>query len=163
MEYDSSSIRRQDRLLEKSEAVRLLREGEYGFLSLCDGDRAYGIPVDYAWDGNTSIFIHCAPEGRKLRILEKNPRVSFCVVGPTRVISHLFTTEYESIVAQGTAFVVGTDKRKTPRPGTDSRQIFPLERGDRTEIYGKVAPPYCNDPHGHQNLVGKMQENEITA
>lgn len=112
MEYDSSSIRRQDRLLEKSEAVRLLREGEYGFLSLCDGDRAYGIPVDYAWDGNTSIFIHCAPEGRKLRILEKNPRVSFCVVGPTRVISHLFTTEYESIVAQGTAFVVGTDEEK---------------------------------------------------
>lgn len=112
MEYDNSAVRRQDRLLEESDALRLLREGEYGILSFCDRDQAYGIPVDYAWDGNASIFIHCAPEGRKLRILEKNSRVSFCVVGPTRVISRMFTTEYESVVAQGTAFRTKTDEEK---------------------------------------------------
>ena len=128
MEYDNSAIRRQDRLLEKSEALRLLREGEYGFLSFCDGDKAYGIPVDYAWDGDTSIFIHCAPEGRKLRILEKNPRVSFCVVGPTRVISRMFTTEYESVVAQGTAFQTETDEEKRLGLELIAGKYSPLDR-----------------------------------
>ena len=40
MEYDNSAVRRQDRLLEESDALRLLREGEYGVLSFCDGNTA---------------------------------------------------------------------------------------------------------------------------
>lgn len=103
MKYDNTFVRRQDRLLACEEALTLLREGEYGVLSLCDADQPYGLPVNYVWDGASSLYVHCAPQGRKLRILAANPRASFCVVGRTRVLSRQFTTEYESLVACGTA------------------------------------------------------------
>lgn len=97
--YDNSAVRRQDRLLAEDEARVLLRTGEYGVLSMVsEQGTAYGIPLSYVWDGGTSIYIHCAPEGRKLRALEQCADVSFCVVGRTRVIPDKFTTAYESIV-----------------------------------------------------------------
>lgn len=97
--YSNKEIRRQDRLLDEDSAVNLLKNGEYGVLSMRDGGKeAYGVPINYVWDGDKSIYLHCAPEGRKLRCIDENHNVSFCVVGKTNVISEDFTTEYSSII-----------------------------------------------------------------
>ncbi len=101
MIYTNSEIRRQDRLFDEISAHSLLQSGEYGVLSLsCEEHGVYGIPISYAWDGEKTIYLHCAHEGKKLRCMDKNPRVSFCVVGRTQVISDKFTTEYESIILE---------------------------------------------------------------
>ena len=93
MEYINDLIRRKDRLLPENEAMMLLENGEYGVLSMVLPDEdAYGIPINYVWDKQRSIYFHCAPEGRKLRILNGCNRVSFCVVGHTRIISNQFST-----------------------------------------------------------------------
>lgn len=99
MEYDNSNIRRRDRLLTEERAYSLLKEGEYGILSMIspEGD-PYGVPVNYVWDGESAIYIHCAPEGKKLRCLHSSPTASFCIVGNTHVIPDKFTTNYESII-----------------------------------------------------------------
>ena len=68
-----------------------------------DEGGGYGVPLNFAWDGQRSLYVHCAPEGRKLRCLDAETRVSFCVVGATRVVSAKFTTGYESIVLACTA------------------------------------------------------------
>ncbi len=104
MEFRNTDVRRRDRLLEEAEALSLLKNGEYGVLSM-QGDTGggYGVPLSYAWDGGSSIYIHCAPEGRKLKCIALCDRVSFCVVGKTRVSPTGFTTAYESIVLSGTA------------------------------------------------------------
>ncbi len=105
MKYNNDSVRRRERLLEEKEAISLLRTGEYGILSMIENiDKeigGYGIPLNYVWDGNDSIYFHCAPEGYKLDCLKKNPNVSFSIIGHTKVISHKFTTAYESIVVRG--------------------------------------------------------------
>lgn len=100
MQYNNESVRRQDRLLDEKHAYTLLKEGEYGVLSMTDedGKGAYGIPVNYVWDGQNVLYLHCAPQGRKLRCIAMHPDVSFCVVGRTHVVSSKFTTAYESIV-----------------------------------------------------------------
>ena len=104
MRYDNSSVRRQDRLLEQDRAEELLRNAEYGTLSMVDNDQnPYGIPVNYVWDGENSLYIHCAPVGRKLDALKCHPEVSFCIVGRVRLLPERFTTEYESIILTGTA------------------------------------------------------------
>ncbi len=103
MNYNNDTVRRQARLLPEEKAIRLLKEGEYGVLSLITPEGAYGIPISYVWDGADCIYCHCAPEGRKLRAIAHSPKVSFCVVGRTNVLSDKFTTEYESIVVTGTA------------------------------------------------------------
>lgn len=101
MIYDNSQVRRRDRVLDESRAFELLRTGEYGFLSMVSAEGgAYGIPVNYVWNGVSSVYIHCAPEGKKLGCIEGNADVSFCVVGDVRLASEKFTTSYESIVMQ---------------------------------------------------------------
>ena len=102
--YDNAGVRRQDRLLDAGRAEEILRAEEYGVLSMVDGEGdAYGIPISYVWDGASTIYLHCAPEGRKLRCITRNPNVSFCVVGNTKVALAKFTTAYESIVIKGKA------------------------------------------------------------
>jgi hypothetical protein len=99
MKYSNTNIRRRDRLLDEAQATELLKKGEYGIFSVqAEEGGAYGIPINYAWDGKQSIYLHCAPEGRKLRCIKICNRVSFCIVGHTQVISNKFSTAYESIV-----------------------------------------------------------------
>ena len=102
MIFTNESVRRRDRLLTEERARKILREGEYGVMSMqsFDGQGAYGLPLSYVWDGGSRIYIHCAPEGEKLRAIDRCSEVSFCVVGRTRVVPERFTTGYESIVAR---------------------------------------------------------------
>lgn len=105
LHFNNSNVRRQERLLAEPEAIELLRSGEYGVLSMIenlnDNLSGYGIPLNYVWNGDNSIYFHCAPEGHKLECLQANSKASFCVVGKTNVISHKFTTAYESIIVRG--------------------------------------------------------------
>ena len=108
--YDNAAVRRQDRLLDAGRAIELLWQREYGFLAL-GGEGGYGVPLNYAVAGH-SIYFHCAPEGEKLRALAQNNRVSFCVVGTTKVISNKFTTAYQSVLAKGTLHTGLSDEEK---------------------------------------------------
>lgn len=86
-------------MLSEEGAIDLLKRGEYGVLSVsCPNNGVYGVPINYVWDGHQSIYLHCAPEGRKLTCIDEDARVSFCVVGRTHPIAEKFTTEYESII-----------------------------------------------------------------
>ena len=99
MKYNNGNVRRQDRLLEEDRAYALLREGEYGVLSMTTPTGgAYGIPLNFVWDGQENIYIHCAPRGRKLDCIALYPEVSFCVIGNTHVVPEQFSTNYSSIV-----------------------------------------------------------------
>lgn len=102
MEYNNDGVRRRDRLMDECRAREILRSGEYGVMSMADGaGRGYGVPLNYVWDGCSSIYMHCAPDGRKTEILKENPDVSFCIVGHTCPLPGQFTTEYESVVLRG--------------------------------------------------------------
>ncbi len=95
-------IRKMARLLKPARAEKLLDEAEYGFLAMCSTiGYGYGIPLSYARDGRR-LYFHCSPDGFKQQCLAANNRVSFCIIGKTRVIPEKFTTVYESVVAFGT-------------------------------------------------------------
>jgi len=114
-------VRRQDRLLDDAGQERLLDEGEYGFLAMNTGAGGYGVPISFVRvRGNAAgmaagmageagmvagsgecIYFHCAPVGRKIAALEKDARVSFCVVGATQVMPAEFSTAYESVIVAG--------------------------------------------------------------
>ena len=58
MKYVNDTVRRQDRLMDEERALELLRESEYGVLSMQDVDGSgYGVPLNYVWDGDHSIYI----------------------------------------------------------------------------------------------------------
>ncbi len=104
MKYVNDTVRRRDRLLDEQRACELLATSEYGVLSMTDEEgRPYGIPVNFVWNGEDVVYIHCAPEGKKLRAIKRHPAVSFCIVGRVNLLPDRFTTEYESVVLTGNA------------------------------------------------------------
>lgn len=105
-------MRRKDRETSAEEALALLDSAEYGVLSTVGTDgQPYGVPLSYVYrDGR--LYFHCAGSGRKLENIAHEPRVSFCVVGDTRVLPDLFATEYESAMVFGEASAVSGAERR---------------------------------------------------
>ncbi|NOR50272.1 MAG: pyridoxamine 5'-phosphate oxidase family protein [Desulfuromonadales bacterium] len=104
-------MRRKDKALQNDAAVHLLQECEYGILSTVDAKgQPYGVPLNYVLRNNC-LYFHCALEGHKLDNLLANRRVSFCVVGRTKLLPAEFSTEFESVIVSGEASVAQGDER----------------------------------------------------
>lgn len=97
------SLRRKDREINIQQTLELLNSSEYGVLStVSEDDQPYGVPLNYVYK-NKFIYFHCALSGQKIDNLKHNAKVSFCVVGNTKVLPVEFATEYESAMVFGTA------------------------------------------------------------
>ncbi len=73
-------MRRKDKAIEsREELARILRQGSVCWLSMVDEGKPYVVPVSYGYAENR-LFIHSAPEGRKIDIIRKDPQVCFSVV-----------------------------------------------------------------------------------
>ena len=104
MKYTNDEVRRRDRLLDEARALELLRTAEYAVLSMIDEEgKPYGIPINHIWDEGERIYIHCAPQGKKLRALRAHSEVSLCIIGRVHLLPSKFTTEYESVILRGRA------------------------------------------------------------
>ncbi len=113
MKFKNDEVRRQDRLLKEENAKLLLRDSKYGVLSMQDKiNGVYAVPISYAWDGEDSIYFHCAKEGRKLTCIANCNKVSFCIVGEEEVIPEKFTTLYESVIIEGVASIGLSDDER---------------------------------------------------
>ena len=103
-------MRRNDRRLSDKATLELLRQGAWGVLSLA-GESAYGVPMNYALDDAEDaawpdIFLHCAPQGKKLEYLRQNPGVCLCVVAKAEVLPKEFVTDYASVIVMARAEIV---------------------------------------------------------
>lgn len=134
MLYDTSKLRRQDRALPQEEAFQLLKDAEYGILCMQHfNGGGYGIPINYAWDGDSSLYMHCAHEGFKLNCLAKEPRVTFVITGATRLLPNQFSTAYESVMVHGEAQVVTGEAERQRALHLLIQRLLPqeIERGKK--------------------------------
>jgi len=147
------NVRRKDRELSVELATQLLVEGEYGVLSTVGMDgQAYGIPLNFIYKNNC-LYFHCALEGHKLENIKANNKVSFCVVGRTKVLPDQFSTQYESAMAFGTASEVQGSERHGALLG------FVAKYSPEFIEEGKKAIAKFND----KTTVIKITVNHITG
>jgi len=107
-------MRRIERQMNEKEALELLEAGEYGIFSTCGEDnQPYGIPLNYVVI-DKSIYLHCASDGTKLANIVLNNKVSFTVVGKTKVLQDEFSSEYESVIAFGHTILLKEDEKYKP-------------------------------------------------
>ncbi|MGB7913452.1 MAG: pyridoxamine 5'-phosphate oxidase family protein [Desulfobaccales bacterium] len=108
-------LRRLDRGLTRPQAEEILAAGSFGFLSMNGGDDyAYGVPFSYVYVQN-SIYLHCALQGKKLDLIRRDNRVSFCVVQGAEPIFKLpdtFSMKYKSALVFGKIYEVAQDQEK---------------------------------------------------
>jgi uncharacterized protein len=106
-------MRNVKRQLDDTYIEKILGDGEYGFLATVgENGYPYSVPLSYVYVDNC-IYFHSATEGQKLDNIKYSPKVSFCVVGKTKVLPDDFSTIYESVIVFGKASVTsGEEKRQ---------------------------------------------------
>ncbi|MDO5036676.1 MAG: pyridoxamine 5'-phosphate oxidase family protein [Tissierellia bacterium] len=128
-------MRRKDREMSRDFGLDLIDRVPYGVLSLVDEDRdrAYSLPLSLVREGEV-LYFHSAQAGRKVDLLAKNPQVGISFVGQVQVpenftpeelealaqdkqagvklISSVFTTEFESVFVEGEASPVADREEK---------------------------------------------------
>ncbi len=93
-------LRRTEKQMPQDKTLELLKNAKEGILSLADANKGYGVPMNFALEGN-SIYFHCAKEGRKLEAIKTNPYASFCVIDKVKLLPKKFSTAFESAIAEG--------------------------------------------------------------
>lgn len=115
-------MRRKDREMDKEFGLKVIDNSQHGVISMIDGDVPYGLPLSIVRDGDI-LYFHSAKDGRKVDVLANNPKVSIVFVGDKKIpenyspdelkemnedpkkavklISSVFTTEFESAIVTG--------------------------------------------------------------
>jgi len=105
-------MKRKDREKDAAFALEVLRDCEYAVLATANPDGTpYCIPVSPALIGS-SIYFHCAPEGRKIDNINNNNSVCITCAGRTKLIPEKFSIEYESAVAFGKCVIIAEEAEK---------------------------------------------------
>lgn len=110
-------MRKESREMSAEWALEVLDKAPYVTVSMTEEDGTpYGLPLSLVRTDEKTFYFHCALEGKKLDILQKNPRVCLSAVtkckptvGPK---DGSFTLEFKSAIAFGTAEIVETDEEK---------------------------------------------------
>lgn len=106
------AMRRKKQLLPEDVTERILESGVVGVLGVSgDNDYPYTVPVNYAYEAG-KIYFHSATSGHKLDGIQRNNKVSFCVIDQDEVVPEKFTSHYRSAIAFGKASVVTDDAVK---------------------------------------------------
>lgn len=113
-------MRRNDRkVTDPVEIQRILDEARVLHLAMIDGETPYVLPMNYGYaleQGRLTLYLHSAMQGRKLEVLAKNPRVSFCMecdlVPITGATACKYGMAFASIVGSGHARLVTEPEEK---------------------------------------------------
>ena len=112
-------------------------------MGLADGDTPYVVAVNYGYDGRC-LYIHSAPEGRKIDIIRHNNQVCFQLDVDVEIIEtesvHKCSTKYRSVIGYGRASIIEDDAGKTAaldvlmRRYSDSKHEYPQNLLDKMII-----------------------------
>lgn len=99
-------MRRKKQLLPEDETERIMATGLVGVLGVAgDNDYPYTVPVNYVYEDG-KIYFHSAKVGHKIDGIQRNNKVSFCVIDQDEIIPEKFTSYFRSAIAFGKARVV---------------------------------------------------------
>jgi nitroimidazol reductase NimA-like FMN-containing flavoprotein (pyridoxamine 5'-phosphate oxidase superfamily) len=103
-------VRRKDReITDRTEIEAILHEATVCRIGLADDDGPYVVPVCFGYEDG-SVYIHSAPEGKKLAMLAKNSRCCFEVDICDQVIRGdrpcSWGMRYRSVIGYGKAAIL---------------------------------------------------------
>ena len=132
-------MRRKKQLLSQEKCEEILKRGTSGVLSLCgDDDYPYGVPLSYVYHDHKIIF-HSAKRGHKIDAIEKNNKVSFCVIDQDQIIPKELTTYFRSVIVFGRAFIIHDEDKKRIALQQLGEHYAPHHEGIQEEIDNQIS------------------------
>jgi len=101
-------LRRTEKVMDdQGEIEQVLASVRIMTVACCLENEPYLFTVDFAWDQQAhELWFHCATEGRKMKILQANPRVCVTVVEDRGYLDGECDHAYRSLVLEGKAHLV---------------------------------------------------------
>ena len=98
----------------------ILKESAICRIAMIDNDKPYILPFNYGYKDNC-IYIHSAPEGKKIELLKKNSKVCFEIEQVAKIMKHdkacKWATIYRSVIGYGEVEIITEYNQK--RQGLD--------------------------------------------
>lgn len=105
-------MRRKEQLLSQEETITILKKGSSGVLGVSgDDDYPYTVPISYVYREG-KLFFHCATSGHKIDGIQRNNKISFCVIDQDEIIQKSFTTHFRSAIVFGRARILTDDHER---------------------------------------------------
>ena len=105
--------RREREVTDPAQILDILNRAQIVHIAMVDGDEPYVIPMNYGFtmeEGKLTLYLHGAKKGRKLDVLQVNPKVFFsleCDVQPFEGdIACRYGTAYSSVLGAGVAHII---------------------------------------------------------
>ncbi len=105
--------RREREITDIDKIIEILDKSKVAHIGLVDGDEPYVVPMNYGYimeNGRLTVYLHGAKRGRKIDVIEANPKVFFeaeCDIQPFEgEVACKYGIAYESIMGRGIAEIV---------------------------------------------------------
>ena len=126
-------MRRSDREQSREFSLALIDRCTHGVAAISTGeDTPYCLPLSFV-RVEDRLYFHCALEGRKLDLLQQNPRMCVTFVGgdePAFVPPATYTTYFQSVIVTGTASEVTDTQEKAAALEALCRKLTPDHMGE---------------------------------
>lgn len=107
-------LRRHDKALTSADELsRILSTVRTVSLAMCADNEPYLVILNHGWDRERScLYFHCAPKGKKIDILLKNPRVWGVAVEDLGYLDGRCDHAYRSVMFDGTVSFLESEAEK---------------------------------------------------
>ncbi|HCX63106.1 MAG TPA: 5-nitroimidazole antibiotic resistance protein [Clostridiales bacterium] len=156
-------MRRIKQLLSNEETIEILNACTSGVLGVVgDDDYPYTVPVSYTYNDG-KLFIHSAKQGHKIDGINKNDKVTFCVIDRDDVIQKTFTTHFRSVSIFGRARILTDDAERLHALRSLVKKYSPdfIEEGE--EEIKKTWDRVCLIEIKTEHMTGKAAIEIINA
>lgn len=130
-------MRRKDRELSRTDALRIIRAAEHAVISTADSTGVpYGVPVTPALEGETKLYFHSSRAvSRRADNMLDNPSVSVLFTAHAQTVPEEFSVNYATAIVAGRAALVLARHAPDVEPETIAKR---LDEGLRTVSVWRV-------------------------
>jgi uncharacterized protein len=133
-------MRRKKQLLSQSDTERILQTGLVGILGVSgDDDYPYTVPLNYVYEEG-KIYFHSAKSGHKTDGIQRNEKVSFCIIDKDEIVAKEMTSYFRSVIAFGKAKIVTDEDVKKHAMELLVRKYSPGKETEGAEALLKEGP-----------------------
>jgi hypothetical protein len=149
-------MRRKDKEINEFQDIEeILMTGKVCHLAMADNNEPYLVTVNYGHKNNC-IYFHSAPEGRKIEMIKRNPRVCFMVYTDDRIVSGEnpckdWSMKFKSVIGYGEASILKDKHEKAEGLGI------------LMEHYSKNGPFRFSDQNLEKTAVVKIEIEEMSG
>lgn len=149
-------MRRKKQALSPEACSAILKKRTSGVLAvLGDNGYPYAVPLSYIYDKG-KIYFHCAKSGHKLDAIQKNSRVSFCVIDQDQIVPQEYTSYFRSVIAFGTIRILEDHQEKRDAIEKLAFKYAPDDSAEnRQKTIDKEWAPLCMLEMIIEHMTGK--------